>query len=352
MLKEKYQVIKDAMIEKYGKEKGEAVFVAWCKKENVDVEAKSFNFITSMLELKSENDVDVVEGWFSVGEPDSYNDIVTEECMEGMVGQLKSLPITIDDNHESFKDKGYGERFKSLNPIAKVVDAELKGNRVWVKTVLNKAHSKYEEYKSSIKNGFLHSFSFAFIPVKTEYKSIGGIKHRLLNAVNLLNGCFTGVPVHREATFSNVALKALAEGFDEEEVKSLLEGLNMTDKKEEIKSEKVEVSEEVKSLTDKVSALEKELAELKAVKEEVKAEEEVKEEEKEEVEEVKEEAKDEVKEAESVAESEEVKALKDRIEVLEKTIAEPQYKAVVDKKEVSKEEVKSKGIKGPIDLIA
>jgi hypothetical protein len=263
-----------------------------------------------------------------------------------MVGQLKSLPITIDDNHESFKDKGYGERFKSLNPIAKVVDAELKGNKVWVKTILNKAHSKYEEYKSSIKNGFLHSFSFAFIPTRSEVKSIEGVKHRLLKAVNLLNGCFTGIPVHSGATFTNVALKSLVElDYDEEEVKSLLEELNMTDKKEEV------VSEEVKALSEKVVALEKELVELKSVKVEVKAEEDSKEEPKEEVkEEVKEEPKEEAKEAEPVGDSEEVKALKERIDVLEKTIAEPQYKARVEKPEVSKEEVKSVG-KGPIDLI-
>ena len=71
-LKPKYQKIKDEMISKYGKDKGEKVFMAWVNKENVNPEVKSYVFIAG--ELKSIDD-DFVEGVFATGDPDFYNDI-------------------------------------------------------------------------------------------------------------------------------------------------------------------------------------------------------------------------------------------------------------------------------------
>jgi len=339
-MKPKYQKIKNEMIAKYGKDKGEKVFMAWVNKENVNPEVKSYTFIAG--ELKSLDD-DFVEGAFATGDPDFYNDILTEDCLADMVEQLKSLPITIDDNHESFKDQGEGERFRSFNPLAKVTSAVLDGAKVQVKCVLNKAHNRYAEIKSSIKNGFLHSFSFAFIPIETKNIEIDGIKHRIVNKVNLLNGCFTGIPVNSEATFSNVMLKSLRDfEYDELEVKEIIRGVIMEDEKQveepkveepvaEEKAVVVETTEEVKSISDRLTAIELQLAEKKSLEEEKEAV----------VEPVEEEAKVEEK---------------SRVDVLEKEIAElkallekPQMKARVEKEEVA--EVPEKKSMGPLDII-
>ncbi len=241
-LKPKYQKIKTEFIKKYGSKKGEKLFFAWVNKQNVNPEAKSFVF---GFEIKSIKD-DVVEGTFASGLPDAYNDILTEDCLKDMDEQLETLPITIDDDHESFTKKEDGEKFKAFNPIAKVYSHELNDFRIDVKTKLNKAHQRYEEIKSSIKNGFLHSFSFAFIPVDWEHKVIEGVRHRLLKKVNLLNGCFTGIPVNDDSQFGSVALKSMRDSFEfnEEEIKSLIGGILMTeDNKEKVDGKEPEKKE-------------------------------------------------------------------------------------------------------------
>ena len=350
-LKEKYKRIQKEMQSKYGKDKGEKIFWAWVNKEEKDVEVKSYFFVSE--ELKSVED-DVVEGYVATGYPDSYNDILTEECLADMVAQIKSLPITIDDNHESFKDQNEGEKFRSFNPLAKIVDASLEGTRVKVKSVLNKANARYEEIKSSIKEGFLHSFSFAFIPVDKKSVSIDGEEFRVLNKVRLLNACFTGIPVNSEAKFSNVMLKSLVESsdYDDAEVKEIIKGVeSMEDEKKEVVEETPKVEEtpveapveesalvensiskeEVKSLEDKIVALEKEISELKS----------------EESDEGKEEAVEEPKE--EPKEDAEVKALREEVAELKAKLEEPQMKARVEPKEVEVDaEVKSRG---PLDFI-
>ncbi len=285
-LKPKYAKIKAEMVEKYGAKKGDQVFNAWANKENVDTEAKSYYFTSE--QFKAFND-EFVEGAFAVGTPDTYNDILTEHCLDNMVEQLKSLPLTLDDNHESFKNVPFGQRVRQVNPIAKFEDPRRDGIRIHVKAVLNQAHRRYEEIKSSIKNGFLHSFSFGYIATDFEYKSIGGVRHRVINALRLLNGCFTGVPIQSDSMFRTVALKSLSDcEVDDEEIKSLIGGIYMSDdkgadasaeakaaelkaaeeKKAELKAEQKKAEEakvaEVKALKETLEANTKEIAELKA----------------------------------------------------------------------------------------
>jgi len=348
-LKEKYRKIRKEMVSQYGKKKGEQVFWAWVNKENIDPEMKAYYFLSEELKSISE---DVVEGSFATGHPDRYNDILTEGCLKDMVSQLKALPITIDDNHESFKEVPEEQRFRSFNPLAKVTDATLDGVRVHVKTILNKAHKRYAEIKSSIKEGFLHSFSFAFIPVETKSITIDGVKHRIVDKVRLLNGCFTGIPVNTEATFTNVALKSLREfEFDETEVNKIIGGISMTEEEkkpveeeapkaeaEEAPAEEApETQEETKSLKERVDALTKENAELKAKLEEEEAEEAPP-------------AEEPAAEPAEPEVSEEVKALQKENAELKAKLAEPQYKAIVEKQEAKAPEAEVKS-KGPLDMI-
>ncbi len=268
-LKPKYEKIKAEMVKKYGAKKGEQVFHAWANKENVNPEAKSYYFTSE--QFKSFND-EFVEGDFAVGTPDKYNDILTEHCLADMVEQLKALPITVDDNHESFKDVPIGQRFRSFNPIAKIEDPRQDGIKIHVKAVLNKAHRRYEEIKSSIKNGFLHSFSFGYIATDFEYKSIAGVRHRVINALSLINGTFTGVPIQSDSMFRTVALKSLSDcEVDDEEIKSLIGGIIMSDEKnEEQKAAELKAAEEKKTAelkAEQKKVEEVKVAELKSLKE-------------------------------------------------------------------------------------
>lgn len=362
-LKPKYEKIKKSMIAKYGKDKGTKIFYAWVNKEDKDVEMKSFNFLSNGLELKSIDGEEFVEGFITTGDPDAYNDIVTESCMDDMVEQLKSLKITIDDNHESFKDVGFGSHFKALNPIAKIVDASRVDDKILVKAVLNKANARYEEIKSSIKEGFLHSFSFAFVPRDWEFKSIDGVKHRLLKAIGLLNGCFTGIPVNSNAVFGNVALKALDSfsSVDDDEVQSIVKSLNLggvsmvedeknVDKpkaqEEETKS-MADVMEQFKSLEAKIGSLEENVTSLKSRLDEA--------------------GNDDSDESDSEDSNDsgegadkvdaEVKALKEKVAELEGVLNKPNFKSMIDKnivddseKDKKEAEVKSKNF-SPVDLI-
>jgi len=213
LLKPRYEKVRAAMKSKHGLEKGEEVFWGWAKKKGINPELKSYVFYSQPFSLKALKD-DIVEGWFATGDPDIYKDILTDVCLDDLQVQLKTLPITIDLDHESFKGMPSEiEKHKSLNPIAKVIDSKKVGNKIFTKTKLNSHHQRYAEVKGSIDDGFLHSFSFSYIPLEFEYKSIDGVRHRLLNKVRLINGTYTGVPVNPEASFTNVMLKSLQESF-------------------------------------------------------------------------------------------------------------------------------------------
>jgi len=366
-LKPKYQKIKDAMLKKYGEKKGTQVFHAWANKQDLDVELKSYFIISEQLKAL---DDDLVEGYVGTGDKDTYNDILSDSCMDDMVEQIKSLPITVDDNHESFMNKGEGERFRAVNPIAKIVSAKRDSKGIKVRTELNKYHERYEEIKSSIKNGFLHSFSFAFIPVKYMHKTIEGVKSRLLEKVNLLNACYTGIPVNEAAVFTNVMLKSLNDisDFNEEEVNELIGGLSMTDeiKTEEVKEEvKEEATEETKEETPAEPAPEEkpeEKEEASEDKEEKKAEEPApapeKEEEKEEEE--KEEASDDKnEELKSVVNlfNEKFDSFEKKLDTINEVLSSPQFKAKSEQMEkMLNEEAELKAVKnakttGPLDVI-
>jgi hypothetical protein len=354
-LKPKYQKILNEMKSKYGESKGEQIFFAWTKKENLNPELKTNYFLTEIKSIEG----DVVTGYFATGNPDAYNDILSEECLEKMVTQLKSLKITIDEEHESFKNKGEGQKFRAIIPVAKVIDAELKGHKIEVKTLLNTAHSRYNEVKESIKNKFLHSFSFAYNVTDYFTKTIEGLKHRVINNLNLLNGCYTGIPVNDEASFVNVALKSLQEiSYDEEEIKNLIGGVKMVEpkkeeKKEENDEEKKEENDEEKKPVKKEKKEDEEIEEPK--KEEKKSKEPVKENEfKNELKSFSEELKA-IKEVNAKL-SEELKSineLKTKIQEFDKILSEPQFKAKNEqmKELIEKEEKKSKGNAGPLDRI-
>ena len=230
-----------------------------------------------------------VEGYISTGDKDLVNDIITPNCLIDMLSQLQDRTIKLDVEHESFKGRGVErELSKAKIPIGKITDASLDRKGIKVKSELNPHHSRFNEVKNSIKDGFLDAFSIAFVPVEKITKMVNGSQVRLLEKVNLLNVAFTGNPCNTEAQITSVMLKSLDDEdnnlkesggnsmTEEEAVKETVEEKPVDEvkpveekpaekpvpeaEKEEVPDENVEA----KSLAIQVKELTEQVAELKS----------------------------------------------------------------------------------------
>ena len=338
-LQPKYQKILDEMISKHGAEKGKQMFWAWASKNDIQPDLKAYSFYSG--ELKALED-DIVEGYISTGSKDLANDIVTQNCMKSMLAQMQNRTITLDVEHETFKGRTPAEKSmnKALIPVAKIVDASYDGKGIHVKTKLNTHNSRYEEVKGSIKDGFLHSFSIAYIPTKPYFKSMNGAMVRMLDDVNLLNVTYTGVPINPEAEFDKIMLKSISESleFDEKEVAEILGGILMA---EEVKTEAPLENLEVKSLGEQFKAMSATVAELKASLEgKIQENAEMK-------------SADMKKSEELVGLKAQVNTLTEQVKAMDVVLSKPQFKANMEQmdQKLKETEVKAAALKGPVDLI-
>lgn len=353
-LKSNYEKLFLELKNKYG-DNAETIFNDWVKSKGIEdnIEQKSYFFHS---EIKSINEDDEVIGYISTGDPDYYNDIVSKECLDDMFSQMNDKTLKIDVEHESFrgKDKLEKELNKTLNPIAKVVDKFRDTKGILVKTILNKAHRRYQEIKDSIRNGFLDAFSIAYIPLKIRKEIREGKEYRILEKVLLLNATFTGMPVNSNASFTEVALKSIQDfddSLDEVELKSILNeidgGINMN--AEELKSmqEKVDAvvlsSEELKS---KIPELEKSIEELKSLNEVLSKE---KAELSEELKSFKENVEAKAKEYEVL--DAKLKDLEVKSLEVDKVLSSPQFKSKVEQMNAVLNGEPKKESRGPLDYI-
>lgn len=245
----------------------------------------------NLIEVKSENEDGIktyyIEGHISTIDPDSSNDIVTEEGQNNLVSEIRKKDITMDLDHESFRNSDGTIPDRELNkiPIAKIVESKRTALGTYVKAMLNSDHPYFKNILSSIKNGFLHSFSIAYHVKEAVKKIIDGSEFRLLNKLELRNVGITGNPVNSNATFS-VSLKSKLRKMEDKtqdfskleeaitEIKSNVDFLvselkSKEEAKAQLKSkeekEKLESLEaEVKSLKDSVEAKDVEIADLKS----------------------------------------------------------------------------------------
>lgn len=236
-------------MQRYDKEQGGKKFLTWVNSANLKskINEKSYSFSVKFKAIEG----DFVEGYISTTDIDVYQDKVTIECIEDMGLQLSQAVIKMDEEHETFQGDSELDKLINRNKIAraKIVDYEIKdnGNKLWVRAKLNKDHRYYDELKKSIINGFVDSFSIAYIPLKVSYKEVNEGTVRVLERVKLLNVGMTGIPVNENATITNtnfveVATKSLQDMyFDDEATKSILEELAKGDVN----------SIEVKSMADK-----------------------------------------------------------------------------------------------------
>ena len=254
-----------------------------------DIAYEKFN----LIEVKSEDGTGrkyYIEGHISTIDPDTVGDITTDSCQNDLVEQTSTKDITMDLDHESFRNSDGSLPDRELNkiPVAKIVESKRTALGTYVKAMLNIDHPNFSNILSSIKNGFLHSFSIAYHVTEAVKKIIDGKTFRLLNKVELRNVGITGNPVNPNATFS-VSLKSHIIKMEESQENSKLEAMVadlkstvdtlvnqlQTEKKEtaEVKSkelnDKVESLEaEVKSLTESVEKKDAEIAEMKSKLEE------------------------------------------------------------------------------------
>ena len=232
---------------------------------------KNFVFYTQGIEYKSFFDEKskeqryFVKGHIDSSDIDLVNDIVTKSCIDDLHSQLKSRSIKLDFDHETLrKGKGESELDAQLNlariPLGKAIstDVDEKGNLVefelnphWKKfDSKGNVVMTFDEVWSNIKSGFYDSFSIAYVPVKTQQKSVDGVLARMLDKINLINVALTGNPINPNATMTSVFAKSLEYVSEFEELKSeiselkKLVGDNMTEKKsEEVQQETVEAQD-------------------------------------------------------------------------------------------------------------
>jgi hypothetical protein len=168
-------------------------------------------FQFSEIELKGDKRY-YVEGYISTTDPDLSNEVLTQSAQEDIVRQCNNHVITMDVEHEEFyEDDGKTIRAKPKNsriPVAKIVEAELRSGGVWVKVEINRNSDRFERIWKSIQEGFLHSFSVAFYPLRAITKKVGNQVLKFIDNLSLINVTLTGSPVNPNATFSPV-MKAI-----------------------------------------------------------------------------------------------------------------------------------------------
>jgi len=282
--------------------------------EDKNIAYEKFN----LIEVKSEDGKSknyYIEGHISTIDPDSANDIVTEQGQDSIVDEIEAKDITMDIDHESFRNSDGTMSKRDLNkiPVAKIIESKRTALGTYVKAMLNNDHPLFSNILSSIKNGFLHSFSIAYHVKDFVNKVLNGQQFRLLNQLELRNVGITGNPVNANATFS-ISLKSRLKKMVEEE-----NTINLEASIAEIKSSIVSLSESFKTSNEALVSELKSLSEAKAEKPSEEEEEEDDEKKK----------KD---EAETKSLQEKVESQASEIADLKSKLSEPVQKAAVEQK--------------------
>lgn len=292
------------------------------------------------IETKSNGErVPYVQGYVSTPEMDIYNDIVTQECLDDMLLQIKSGNIKLDVEHEAWR------KSPKILPAGKIVEAKRDSKGIWIKAMINRYSPNFKSIWGSIKDGFLDAFSIAYKAVKAEEEIVNGVKARILKKIELLNVALTGNPVNPECRMQAVFMKS---------VQAMGEGDTMVEKKDEPSSSDSsapEMKAEGEYPKEKKAEEAKKEEPAKEAKEEAKKEPEKEEdeEEKKSLDELK--AKLETKSKEVETKDKEIEEKDKEIAELKAKLKEPVLKAQVEQK--SKEdqpELKASG-RSPLELI-
>lgn len=291
----------------------------------------NFTFYTDSvsygIEVKADGDkVHYVSGYISTPDLDIYNDIVSQDCLDDMLVQIKSGNVKLDVEHEAWR------KSSQTLPAGRIVDAKRDLKGVWIKAIINKHAPNFKAIWGSIKDGFLDAFSIAFKAITAEEEIVNGVKARILKKIDLLNVALTGNPINPECKMQAVFMKS---------VESMKKGDKMVEEKDKTGSETTDpkVKTEVKN-DGETSKGKKEAESGKEASKEAKKEDE---EEKKSLDKLK--ANLETKDKEAEAKDKEIAELKAKLKA-------PVHKSQVDEKSVkdTPPEFKASG-RTPLEMI-
>lgn len=158
------------------------------------------SYLFSNLELKSDDGDFYIEGIASSVNKDLGNDVVTEECLHQMADMINSKNVKIGFDHTEL----LGGR-PSLEAVGRLIEAKVKDGKLWVKGILDKTFSHFNEIKDKIQNKFLDGLSIEYQvdPSKVELKEEDeGIATRIINGLKTLIGvALTPRPMNQDALF-------------------------------------------------------------------------------------------------------------------------------------------------------
>lgn len=206
-------------------------------KQQLSAELESqqkYSFNTDRLTfspIKEKGGKPSVTGYISVPEIDLYDDLITPMAMKSMLQQILATTITIDYEHEAWRDDN------TILPVGKIVEAKVDERGLWVKAELNTHSPKYKALWGSIKDGFITAFSIAFKPLKVITKTIGDTTVKLIEDLKLLNVALTGSPVNQGAVLTGHSMKAvMLKAIDDTKEEKVLVSKKLVTKLMEVKS--------------------------------------------------------------------------------------------------------------------
>lgn len=169
--------------------------IAICKSQIMDT--KSFFFTD--LELKSDEKDIYIEGIASSINKDLGNDVLTEDCLKQMADIINNGNVKIGYDHTEL----LGGR-PTLEAVGRLIEAKVENGKLWVKGLLDKTFSHFNEIKQKIQNKFLDGLSIEYQvdSDKTETNFIEGMRHRVINGLKTLIGvAMTPRPMNQDAYF-------------------------------------------------------------------------------------------------------------------------------------------------------
>jgi len=158
------------------------------------------------LELVDDEKNVYVEGYASASVEDLDGEIIGEQALQQAAKDLTKEP--------------YNKVFLNHNaqdiPIGKIIEAEVREKKLWIKLILNKAHPKFETVYRSLKEGFLDAFSIGFKALEKEGNRITKLK--------VLEVSLVGIPANPEAVVEEVYEKMFDPTEDEIVTKGVVLG--------------------------------------------------------------------------------------------------------------------------------
>jgi len=198
------------------------------------METKEFSFFLDGMDFKAqEGKAHMFRGYLSTSTLDLVNDVVTKECMEDMLSQIRSgvngfaPSIKGSEQHDVVLEKN-----PMKIPISRITNANVNDKGLFIEGEFNEDHPDFNRYWAMATKGFLDGLSIEYIAKDVKYD--GDVRY--LKKVQLTGYGHAPRPVNKECV-AEIFVKSM-DAFPK-----LLNEVNILT--EPIIEPKVEVKEEV-----------------------------------------------------------------------------------------------------------